>query len=185
MVCANHLNYSGSTPGIVHWSSRGANGWHMSISRIIKGFPKAWKHYFIFLKWYLFRTLNNITSNCKKVPFSRFWEHHFQLQKKVPFSRFWEHRFQLQKRYLFVLLIRSLEDDKKVTFSRFKSLFGKVRNGWKVDNIDVKIFSLESLKYPPFFSKKVPFFNFSPNRLALTKKVTILHFVLWKMNAES
>ena len=47
-----------------------------------------------------------------------------------------------------------------------------------MDNIDVKIFSLESLKYPLFFSKKVPFFNFSPDRLALTKKVTILHVVL-------
>ena len=28
-----------------------------------------------------------------------------------------------------------------------------------------------------FFSKKVPFFNFLPDRLALTKKVTILHVV--------
>ena len=59
-----------------------------------------------------------------------------------------------------------------------------MRNGWKADNIDVKIFSPESLKYPPFFSKKVPN-NFSPDRLALTKKVTILHVVLWKINAES
>ena len=54
-------------------------------------------------------------------------------------------------------------------------MFGKVKNGWKADNIDLKIFSPESLKYPPFFSKKVPFFIFSPDRLALTKKVTILH----------
>ena len=54
-----------------------------------------------------------------------------------------------------------------------------------MDNIDVKIFSLKSLKYPPFFSKNVPFFNFSADRLALTKKVTILHFVLCKINADS
>ena len=144
----------------------------MSISRILNGFPKAWKHYFIFLKRYLFRTFNNITFNCKKkVPFSRFWS--------------WEHRFQLQKRYLFAPFMRSLESDKKVPLSRFKSSFGNVRNGWKADNIEVKIFSPESLKYPPFFSKKVPFLNFSPDRLALTKKVTILHVVLWVINAES
>ena len=132
----------------------------MSISRIFKRFPKAWKHYFIFLKWYLFRTLNNITSNCKKGTFFALLRASLPTAKKVPFSRFWEHGFQLQKRYLFVPLMRSLEGDKKVTFSRFKSLFGKVRNGWKVDNIDVKIFSLESLKWPPFFPKKLPFLTF-------------------------
>ena len=32
-----------------------------------------------------------------------------------------------------------------------------MKNGWKADNIDLKIFSPESLKYPPFFSKKVLF----------------------------
>ena len=93
--------------------------------------------------------------------------------KKVPFLCFWEHRFQLQKiRYLFTPFMRSLESDKKVPLSRFKSSFGKVRNAWKADSIDVKIFSPES-------------FNFSPNRLAWTKKVPILHVVLWKINAKS
>ena len=47
-----------------------------------------------------------------------------------------------------------------------------------MDNIDVIIFLPESLKYPPFFSKKVPFFNFSPDRLTLTEKVTIVHAVV-------
>ena len=40
-------------------------------------------------------------------------------------------------------------------------MFGKVRNGWKADNIDVKIFSPESLKCPPFFSKKYLFWLFT------------------------
>ena len=48
-----------------------------------------------------------------------------------------------------------------------------------------KIFSPESLKYPPYFAKNKPFLNFLPNRLALTNKVTILHVVLRKINAES
>ena len=33
---------------------------------------------------------------------------------------------------------------RKVPLSRSKALFAKGRNGWRVDNIDVKIFSLES-----------------------------------------
>ena len=75
--------------------------------------------------------------------------------------------------------VRSLESDKKIPLSRFKSSFGKVRNGYRVDNIDVKISFTRKLKIPAsFFSKQVPFFNFSPDRLALTKKVTILHVVL-------
>ena len=144
----------------------------MSISRIFNGFPKAWKHYFIFLKRYLFRTFNNITSNCKIGTFFALLRASLSTAKKGTFLCLWWDRLKTTKRYLFRALNHRLH--------------GKVRNGWKVDNIDVEIFSLESLKYPPFyFSKKVPFFNFSPNRLALTKRVTILHFVLWKMNAES
>ena len=106
-------------------------------------------------------------------------------QKRYLFRAFEEIASTWKKGTFFALLKRSLQPEKKVPFSRFKVLFGKVRNGWKADNIDVKIFSPESLKYPPFFSKKAPFFNFSHNRLALTKKVTILHVVLWKVNAES
>ena len=81
-------------------------------------------------------------------------------QKKGPFSRFWRDRFKLKKRYL----LRALK-------------FCLVK--WEMDEkrtiLTLKLFSPESLKYPPFFSKKVPFFIFSPDRLALTKKVTILH----------
>ena len=157
----------------------------MSIRRILNGFPKARKRHFISLKRYLFCTFNNITSNRKKGTFFALLRTSLPTEKKVPFSRFWEHRFQLQKRYLFGVFDEIAWRWQKVPFSRFKSSFRKVRDGWKLDNIDVKIFSLESLKYLPFFSKKVPFFNFSPNRLVLTKKVTILHFFLWKMNAES
>ena len=152
------------------WLGASIFGWHMSIRKILNGFPKARERYFIFLKRYLFRTFNNITSNRKKGTFFAL------LRASLPTAK---------KDTFLVPLMRSLEGDKKVPFSRFKSSFGKVRDGWKVDNIDVKISSLESLKYPPFFSKKVPLFNFSPDRLALTKKVTILLFVLWKMNAES
>ena len=64
------------------------------------------------------------------------------------------------KRYLFRTFEEIASNRKKVPFSRFKVLFGKVRNGGKADNIDVKIFSPESLKYPPFFSKKVLFLTF-------------------------
>ena len=86
------------------------NGWHLSISQDFKWRPVARKHYFLFLE-----TL------------------------KVPFSCFWEHRFQLQKRYLFAPFMRSLETKEKVPLSRFKTSFGKVRNGWRADNNDVKI----------------------------------------------
>ena len=100
---------------------------------------------------------------------------------KVPFSRFWEHRLQLQKRYLFVPFMRLLETEKRYLFCALKHRLVK----WEMDEertiLTSKYHSLESWKYLTSFSKKVPFFNFSPNRLALTKKVTILHFVLWKM----
>ena len=128
----------------------------------------VWKRH-LFLR-FLFRTYENIASNHKKGTFFALLIGTFLNRKKGTF---------------FALLKRSLQTEKKVPFLRLKVLFGKVRNGWKADNIDNKIFSPESLKYPPIFSKKVPFFNFSPDRLALTKKVTILHVVLWKMNAES
>ena len=74
--------------------------------------------------------------------------------KKVPFSRSWEHRFQLQKKYLFAPFMRSLETEKKVPLLRFKTSFGKVRNGWRADNIDVKISFNRKLKIPDFFFKK-------------------------------
>ena len=83
-------------------------------------------------------------------------------------------------------LMRSLEGDKKVPFSRFKSAFGKVRNGRKVDNIDVKISFTRKLKIPNFFFKKrYLFLTFSLNDKHRQKKVTILHFVLPKMKAET
>ena len=74
--------------------------------------------------------------------------------KKVPFWRFWERRFQLQKRNLFAPFMRSLETEKKVPFSRFIKLFGKVRNEWRADNIDVKISFTQKRKIPTFFFQK-------------------------------
>ena len=109
---------------IVHWSSRGANGWHMSIRRILNGFPKARKRYFIFLKRYLFRTFNNITSNRKKGTFFALLRASLPTAKKVPFSRFWEHCFQV-----LVLLMRSLEGDKRYLFRALNHRLVK----WEMD----------------------------------------------------
>ena len=110
------------------------NGWHLSISRILNGFP--WLEntilHFLRRKRYLFRTFENITSNCQG------------------FSRFWEHYFQLQKRYLSVPFMRSLETEKKVPLLRFKTSFGKVRNGWRADIIDA-IISFTHLPCPLLF----------------------------------
>jgi len=119
---------------------------------------------------FICRTYEDIASNHKKGTFYA-----------LLIATFLNHK----KRYLFRAFEEITSNRKKVTFSRFKALFARVRNGWKADNIDIKIFSPESLKYPPYYSKKVPFFNFSPNRLAFTNKVTILHDVIWKINAES
>ena len=65
----------------------------------------------------------------------------------------WEHHFQLQKRYLFASFMRSLETVKKVPLSHFKTSFGKVRNGRRADNIDVRISFTRKLKIPDFFFK--------------------------------
>ena len=146
------------------------NGWHLSISRILNGFP--WLEntilHFLRLERYLFRTFENITSSCQG------------------FSRFWEHRFQLQKRYLFVPFMRSLETEKKVPLLRFKTSFGKVRNGWRADKIDVIMSFTRKLKITDFFfNKRYLFLTFILNDKHRQKKVTILHFVLRKMDAET
>ena len=62
--------------------------------------------------------------------------------------------------------MRSLETEEKVRLLRFKTSFGKVRNGWSADNIDVKISFTRKLKIPEFFffKTKVPFLNFWPKR---------------------
>ena len=65
----------------------------------------------------------------------------------------WEHHFQLQKRYLFASFMGSLETVKKVPLSHFKTSFGKVRNGRRADNIDVRISFTRKLKIPDFFFK--------------------------------
>ena len=77
--------------------------------------------------------------------------------KKVPFCSFDGNVSKPKKRYLSRAFEEIASNWKKVPFSLLKVLFGKVRNGWKAGNIDNKIFSPESLKYPPIFSKKVPF----------------------------
>ena len=153
---------------ILHWSSRGVNGWHLSIGRILNGFPKAWKHYFTFLKKHLFRTFNNITFDCKKSSILAL------LRTSLP----------TKKWYLFAPFMRSLESDKKVRepLSRFKSSFGKVRIGWRAD---LKIFT-RKLKIPDFFFKtRYLFLTFNLNDKQRQKKVTILYVVLRKMNAET
>ena len=139
------------TSGLVNWDKKihkmTPNGWHLSISRILNGFP-----------W---------LENTIKGTFFALLRTSLPTAKKVPFSRFWEHRFQLQKRYLFVRFMRSLETEKKVPLLRFKTSFGKVRNGWRADNIDVKISFTRKLKIPDFFFKqKVPFLNFYRKRQA-------------------
>ena len=138
----------------------------LSISRILNGFP-----------W---------LENTIKGTFFALLRTSLPTAKKVPFSRFWEHRFQLPKRYLLMCLSWDLlKPKKRYLFCALKHRLVK----WEMDEertiLTSKYHSLETWKYLTSFSKKVPFFNFSPNRLALTKKVTILHFVLWKMNAES
>ena len=62
--------------------------------------------------------------------------------------------------------MRSLGRDKKIreTLSRFKSSFGKVRNGWRADNIDVKISFTRKLKIPEYFlQKRYLLLTFMPN----------------------
>ena len=49
--------------------------------------------------------------------------------------------------------MRSLETVKKVPLSHFKTSFGKVRNGRRADNIDVRISFTRKLKIPDFFFK--------------------------------
>ena len=73
--------------------------------------------------------LGNTTLYFKKDTFFALLTTSLPTAKKVPFSRFWEHRFQLQKKDLLVPLMRSLEGDKKVPFSRFKSSLVK----WEMD----------------------------------------------------
>ena len=56
------------------------------------------------------------------------------------------------------------ESGKKVPLSRFKSSFGKVRNGWKANNINVKMSFTRKLKIPDFFFiKKYLFLSFNLN----------------------
>ena len=132
------------TSGLVNWDKKihkmTPNGWHLSISRILNGFP------------WLENTILHFLRLLIKVLFSHFWQHHFQLPRF--FWRFWEHRFQLQKRYLFGPFMRSLETKKKVPLLYFKTSFGKVRNGWRADNITFKISITWKLKIPDFFFQK-------------------------------
>ena len=117
-----------------------------------------------------FCDFENITSNCQKGTFFAILRTSLPTAKKVPFSQFWEHHFQLPKRYLFALLRTSLPTAEKVPFCafheiawnrkkkvpllRFKTSFGKVKNEWRADNIDVKISFNRKLKIPDFFFKK-------------------------------
>ena len=85
-----------------------------------------------------------------------------------------------KKGTFFALLKRSLQTEKKEPFSRFKVLFGKMRNGSKADNIDVKIFSPESLKCPPL--TKMPSINKKGNNFAccsMNNKCRKLVFLLF------
>ena len=50
-----------------------------------------------------------------KVPFSRFYDHRFQLPKRYLFRAFENIRFQLQKPYPLMPFMRSLETEKKGT----------------------------------------------------------------------
>ena len=110
----------------------------------------------------------------------------FCIFKKVPFTHFWEHRFQLQKRYLFVPFRRtSLETEKKVPLLSFKTSFGKVRNGWRADNIDVKISFTRKLKIPDFFfNKRYLFLTFILNDKHRQKRYQfcILSYGEWTHN---
>ena len=113
------------------------NGWHLSISRILNGFP------------WLENTILHFLRLLINVNFARFWEHNFQLPrffallrtslptaKKVPFCTFHDIAWNRKKRYLFL---------------RFKTSFGEARNGWRADNIDVKISFTRKMKIPDFF----------------------------------
>ena len=100
----------------------------------------AWKHYFIFLK-------------TSKVSFSRLWLHHFQLQKRY-LSALLRTLLPTAKKVPICAFHEIAWTEKKVPLSRFKALFGKGRNGWRADNIDVKISFTRKLKIPDFFFKK-------------------------------
>ena len=61
--------------------------------------------------------------------------------------------------------MRSPETEEKVPLLRLKTSFGKVRNGWRADNIDVKISFTRKLKIPEFFfsTQKYLFLTFDLN----------------------
>ena len=119
------------------------NGWHLSISRILNGFP------------WLENTILHFLRLLIKVLFSHFWQHHYQLPrffallrtslptaKKVPFWAFHEITWNQKKRYLFCTLKHHLVK-------------------WEMDEertiLPSKYQSLESWKYLTFFFKKGTF----------------------------
>ena len=132
----------------------------MSISRIFNGFPKAWKHYFIFLKRYLFRTFNNITSNCKIGTFFALLRASLSTAKKGTFLCLWWDRLKTTKRYLFRALNHRLH--------------GKVRNGWKFR------FRISERFRQFYFSRKR-----STLLLEKSRKINYLHLFFIEQHAKS
>ena len=123
----------------------------------------AWKRYFTFLRLLI------------KVPFSHFWEHHFQLPR------------------FFALLRTSLSTAKKVPFFAFHEIAWNRKKGTffcalkhrlvkrEMDERTIltsKYHSLESWKYLTSFSnKRYLFLTFILNDKHRQKRVTILYFV--------
>ena len=122
------------------------NGWHLSISRILNGFP------------WLENTILHFLRLLIKVHYARFWEHNFQLPrffaslrtslptaKKVPFCAFHDIAWNRKKGTFFCalkhrLVKREMDEERTILTSKYHSL--------------------ESWKYLTSFSKKVPFLNF-------------------------
>ena len=118
-----------------------------------------------------------------KVPFSRFWEHHFQLPKRYPFRAFENIASSCKKGTFLCLSWGCWEPKKKVPLLRFKTSFGKVRNGWRADNTDVKISFTRKLKIPAWllFPKRYLFstFNLNDRHRQKRKQFCILFYGKW------
>ena len=101
------------------------NCWHLSISRILNGFPwledtKGFKGAFFALSWSSLPT-------AKKVPFSRFWEHPLPTAKTVPSYAFHEIAWNRKKRYFFCPLKHRLvkwemDEERIILTSKYHSL---------------------------------------------------------------
>ena len=114
------------------------------------------------LKGTFFALLRTSLPTAKKVPFSRFWEHRFQLQKRDFFCAFHEITWNRKKIYLFCALKHRLVK-------------------WEMDEertiLTSKYHSLESWKYlTSFFKKRSCFLIFN-----LNNSLSIFEVIRWQI----